>query len=120
MAALLVDAQVGGQDCGAFLTDLRSQGIDAVNLSDILRDKTADVFIETAHFNATGHEMIAAALARGTFREDLYYRLSVIHIEVPPLRERLDDVPLLAEHFLVRFRQQAARRITGFSPEALP
>jgi transcriptional regulator with GAF, ATPase, and Fis domain len=62
---------------------------------------------------------LAEMVRRGTFREDLFYRLSVIQVEVPPLRDRLDDVPLLAEHFLVRFRTQAARRIVGFSPEAL-
>src|SRR3569623_380297 len=62
---------------------------------------------------------LAEMVKRGQFREDLFYRLSVIHIEVPPLRARLDDVPLLADHFLQKFRQQAARRITGFSPDAL-
>jgi DNA-binding NtrC family response regulator/pSer/pThr/pTyr-binding forkhead associated (FHA) protein len=62
---------------------------------------------------------LAEMVRRGTFREDLYYRLSVIHIDVPPLRERLDDVPVLADLFLARFRAQAARRIAGFAPDAL-
>jgi DNA-binding NtrC family response regulator len=62
---------------------------------------------------------LAEMVRRGSFREDLFYRLSVIHIEVPPLRDRLDDVPLLADHFLQRFRHQANRRITGFAPDAL-
>jgi len=62
---------------------------------------------------------LAEMVKRGTFREDLFYRLSVIHIEVPPLRERLDDVPLLADFFLARFRGQAARRISGFAADAL-
>ncbi len=46
------------------MASLQKQGVDAINLSDLLRDKTIDVFVETAHFNATGHEMIAAAVAR--------------------------------------------------------
>ena len=62
---------------------------------------------------------LAEMVRRGTFREDLFYRLSVIHIEVPPLRDRLDDVPLLADFFLARFRSQAPRRISGFAADAL-
>jgi DNA-binding NtrC family response regulator len=68
---------------------------------------------------AASNRDLAEMVRRGTFREDLFYRLSVIHIEVPPLRDRLDDVPLLAEFFLARFRSQAARRIAGFGPDAL-
>jgi two-component system response regulator PilR (NtrC family) len=59
------------------------------------------------------------AIKDGEFREDLFYRLSVIPIQLPPLRERRDDIPLLARSFLERFRKTMEKSVEGISPEAM-
>src|SRR5437667_6270259 len=58
-------------------------------------------------------------IAEGRFREDLYYRLSVIPIQLPALRERREDIPLLARHFLESFRKSMENPIEAISPEAM-
>ena len=68
---------------------------------------------------AATHCNLAAMVEAGTFRRDLYYRLSVINISVPPLRERRGDIPLLANHFLHKFAVEHGREIDGFDDHAL-
>ncbi len=65
------------------------------------------------------NEDLAAAVQQSRFRQDLYYRINVINIELPPLRQRVADIPLLAQHFLARTAEDAGRESVGFSDEAL-
>jgi DNA-binding NtrC family response regulator len=68
---------------------------------------------------AASNRNLKQLIAEGKFREDLYYRLNVVTVEIPPLVERPKDVPALATFFLLRFAEEAGKRIEGFSTEAL-
>jgi Nif-specific regulatory protein len=65
------------------------------------------------------NQPLEQAIHNGAFRRDLFFRLQVIEIRVPPLRERLGDVVLLADHFLKRFVRETGRKIRGFTPAAI-
>ena len=68
---------------------------------------------------AATNRNVKKALENGSLRKDLYYRLNVVSIKMPPLREHKEDVPLLVEYFLEKFNQESGKNIKGVSPEAM-
>ncbi len=68
---------------------------------------------------AAANTPLAALVQEGRFRQDLYYRINVVRLELPPLRKRKEDIPLLTERFIHRFNQTQGRLVTGVSPEAM-
>ena len=68
---------------------------------------------------AATHQDLQESILKKTFRQDLYYRLNVIHLQVPPLRERPEDIPLLAQYFLRRYATETNKKMDSIHPEAL-
>ncbi len=68
---------------------------------------------------SASHRDLEAAVAEGTYREDLYYRLNVVNLVIPPLREHREDIPLLAHHFLKTLAEKHRHQVNGFTPEAM-
>lgn len=96
---------------GKLLRVLQEGELERVGATDVRK-------IDTRVIAATNVDL-EAAVEEGTFREDLYYRLSVFPIHIPPLRDRRADIPLLLEHFLKKFTSKHGKTITGYSEKAI-
>ena len=96
-----------------------------VDLLRVLEEKrfrrvggTREIEVDVRVISATNRDL-KEAVDKGEFREDLYYRLNVVSVQLPPLRERKEDIPLLAAHFLKKFRVKNRKDFEGISAEAL-
>jgi DNA-binding NtrC family response regulator len=142
----LLESELFGHEKGAF-TDAKNTKkgrLEMVNAGTLFLDEVGDIsmkmqidllrVLETREFSRVGgtvtlhsdFRVIAAtnqdleeAIRAKTFRQDLFYRLNVVHLQVPPLRERPDDIPLLAEHFLWRYAIETNKKIDSIQPEAM-
>ncbi|MDH4161513.1 MAG: sigma-54 dependent transcriptional regulator [Nitrospirota bacterium] len=142
----LIESELFGHEKGAFTgaTGMKRGKFELANSGTIFLDEIADMSLATQakvlrvlegqEFQRVGGtrnlktdvRVIAASnkdlneeIGRGAFREDLFYRLNVVPLEVPPLRERKDDIPVLAEHFLREFAAEYGQRPKSLSPEAI-
>jgi DNA-binding NtrC family response regulator len=141
----LLESELFGHEKGAFTGAIaRKRGrFELAHLGTLFLDEIGEInqnvqikllrVLEEKKFERVGGEetievdvrLIAAtnrdlkdAIAKGSFREDLYYRLNVVNIHIPPLRERKEDIPLLVAAFLKEFSQENGRPIEGIDPKA--
>jgi two-component system response regulator HydG len=96
-----------------------------IDLLRVLQERTfhrvggmAEIPVDFRLICATNKDLVKE-IERGAFRQDFYYRLNVIDLEIPPLRARIDDIPVLAQHFLERIRQETNKPVAGIQPQAI-
>jgi transcriptional regulator with PAS, ATPase and Fis domain len=96
-----------------------------VRLLRVLQDKTYEPLgctkpaLANVRVVAATHKNLGELVEKGTFRQDLYYRINVVKLTLPPLRERMEDIPLLLDHLIARFNRVRGKDIAGVSPEVL-
>jgi two-component system nitrogen regulation response regulator NtrX len=142
----LIESELFGHERGAFTgaTDKQTGKFEMADRGTIFLDEVADMSAKTqakvlrvlqegeverlgssrtikvdVRVIAATNKDLETEIAHGHFREDLYFRLSVIPMAVPPLRERLEDIPALVQHFVAQFSRENNRRPTRFAPAAL-
>ena len=106
-------------EIGTLRADLQAKLLRVIQEREIERVGGARPVKIDVRFIAATNTNLKEAIGRGAFRDDLYYRLNVVQVVVPPLRERIQDVPLLVDHFIRRDNRRFHKRVEGLSPEAL-
>jgi len=97
-----------------------------VRLLRVLQDKTYEPLGSTKSLKtdvrivAATNKNLQSLVEEGKFRQDLYYRINVVKLVLPPLRDRREDIPILVEHFIRKFCRLSGKEIQGLSPEAFP
>ena len=92
------------------------RAIEEKKVTSLGADRAVDIDVR---FIATTNKDLQAEAERGAFRRDLFYRLSVMPVRVPPLRERPEDIPLLAEHFIAHANRRTKKSVRGIAPASL-
>jgi transcriptional regulator with GAF, ATPase, and Fis domain len=106
-------------EIGSMRVDLQAKLLRALQEKEIQRVGSASARPVDVRILAATGEDLEEAIRQKTFREDLYYRLNVVPLHLPPLRERVEDIPLLVDHFVSSAAQRFGREAPGVSPEVL-
>ncbi len=106
-------------EIGNIPMETQAKLLRVVQEREFMRLGGVSTFHADVRFIAATNADLEAGVSQGTFREDLYYRLNVITLKVPPLRERSEDIPLLVNHFLGRYSTENEKIIQGIAPDAM-
>ncbi len=106
-------------EIGNISLDIQAKLLKAVEEKEISRVGSHRMTKVDVRIIAATNQDLREAVKKGTFREDLFYRLNVVALELPPLRDRREDIPLLVDFFLRRFTEKHGKTVEGLSPEAL-